>query len=89
MGSAFRSRASSLSTTSFIVGRREGSFIMHWVPMLLTDSGTLVGNSRDLFWIVTWKMICAPQKMCSQTRCRAIITSAQRPWHNSPQVATV
>ena len=32
---------------------------MHWVPMVLTDSGTLVGNTRDLFWMVTWKMICS------------------------------
>ncbi len=66
-GSLSRSMPSSLSTTSFIVGRSEGSFFMHCVPMLLTDSGTLMGNSRDLFWMVTWKMICTAAKYLYQT----------------------
>ena len=45
---------------------------MHWVPMLLRDSGTLEGNSRDLFWMVTWKMICKEAQAMSLALCRPI-----------------
>ena len=45
---------------------------MHWVPMLLRDSGTLEGNSRDLFWMVTWKMICTGAQAMPLALCRPV-----------------